>query len=147
VIGTDALFGSSLLRSVPPGNVICGLPPKPHPSSHGVLLTSAAQDASQLPAAGRRFVRQFRARYGRSPGRYAAYGYEAMAVILDSIRRAGGSGDDRDSVVEAFFETSDRDSILGTYSIDEVGNTTLDRLAGYSVIAGRPVFATSLRVP
>jgi branched-chain amino acid transport system substrate-binding protein len=146
VIGTDALFGSPLLRSVPPGNVICGLPPKP-PRSHGVLLTSAAQDPSELPSAGRRFVRAFRTRYRHPPGRYAAYGYEAMAVILDSIRRAGGSGDDRDAVVEAFFDTRDRDSILGTYSIDEVGNTTLDRLAGYGVIAGRPVFATSLRAP
>jgi branched-chain amino acid transport system substrate-binding protein len=144
VIGSDALFGSSLLRSVSPGNVICGSPPS---SSDGVLLTSAAESPSQLPGSGQRFVRAFRARYGRHPGRYAAYGYEAMAVILDSIRRAGGSGDDRDAVVEAFFDTRDRDSVLGTYSIDEVGNTTLDRLAGYGVIAGRPVFATSLRAP
>jgi branched-chain amino acid transport system substrate-binding protein len=147
VIGSDALLGSSLLRSVPPGNVICGALAKPPQSSHGVLLTSAAQDPAQLPPAGQRFARAFRDRYGRSPGRYAAYGYEAMAVILDSIRRAGGSGDDRDAVVDAFFDTRDRDSILGTYSIDEVGNTTLARLAGYGVIAGRPVFATSLRAP
>ncbi len=146
VIGTDALFGSSLLRSVPPGNVICGLPPEP-PQSHGVLLTSAAEAPSQLPGSGQRFLRAFRARYGRHPGRYAAYGYEAMAVILDSIRRAGDSGDDRDAVVDAFFDTRARDSILGTYSIDEVGDTTLDRLAGYSVIGGRPVFARALRVP
>ena len=44
-----------------------------------------------------------------------------MAVVLDSIERAGDQGDGRDSVVDAFFDTRDRDSILGTYSIDEVG--------------------------
>ncbi len=68
-------------------------------------------------------------------------------MVLDSIRRAGDSGDDRDAVVDAFFDTQDRRSILGTYSIDDVGDTTLNRLAGYGVIAGRPVFDTSLRAP
>jgi branched-chain amino acid transport system substrate-binding protein len=145
VMATDALIGSRLLRRIPP--LVCGtLPGSPSPS-HGVVLTSAAQDPSQLPALGRRFVRTFRDRYRRSPGPYAAYGYEAMAVVLDSIRRAGDSGDDRDSVVDAFFDTQDRHSVLGTYSIDDVGDTTLNHLAGYTVIAGRPVFATSLRRP
>jgi branched-chain amino acid transport system substrate-binding protein len=113
-------------------------------ASSSARITSAAQDPSQLPASGQRFLRAFRQRYHRTPGRYAAYGYEAMAVVLDSVRRAGDSGDDRDSVVSAFFETTDRDSILGRYSIDDVGNTTLTRLAGYRVRHGRPVFTTDL---
>jgi branched-chain amino acid transport system substrate-binding protein len=111
-----------------------------------VLVTSAAEDPAQLPAAGQRFVRAFGTRYGRKPGRYAAYGYEAMAVALDSIRRAGDRGDDRDPVVSAFFDTQDRDSVLGTYSIDDVGDTTLTALAGYRLTDGRPVFANPLRV-
>jgi branched-chain amino acid transport system substrate-binding protein len=116
--------------------------------THPLRITSAAQDPSQLPASGQRFVQAFRGRYGRRPGRYGAYGYEAMAVVLDSIRRAGDSGDDRDSVVDAFFDTRDRESVLGTYSIDEVGNTTLGRLSGYrlerqqaKVVAGLEVSA------
>jgi branched-chain amino acid transport system substrate-binding protein len=111
------------------------------------LATSAAQDPTQLPAAGRRFVRSYRGRYGRAPGRYAAYGYEAMAVVLDSIERAGDQGDVRESVVDAFFDTHDRDSILGTYSIDEAGDTTLGSLAGYRLDSGKPAFATALRAP
>jgi branched-chain amino acid transport system substrate-binding protein len=99
-------------------------------------LTSAALDPSQLPAAGRDFAERFEAEYGRAPGRYAAYGYEAMAVILDSIERASNPVD-RSAVIEAFFETADRGSVLGTYSIDEVGDTTLDRLTGYGVEGGR----------
>ncbi len=109
------------------------------------LITSAAEDPEELPAAGQRFVRDFRRRYNHEPGRYAAYGYEAMAVILDSIRRAGDEGDQRDAVVDAFFDTTNRHSILGRYSVDEVGNTTLDRLAGYRVESGRPVLRTPLR--
>jgi branched-chain amino acid transport system substrate-binding protein len=145
LIASDALVGSSLLRRVSGEGSRC---PKLQTSrSGGVLLTAAAQATSELPSSGQRFLRTFRERYGRDPGPYAAYGYEAMAVVLDSIRRAGDSGDQRDSVLSAFFDTQDQHSILGTYSIDDVGDTTLNRLAGYTVVAGRPVFARALQAP
>jgi branched-chain amino acid transport system substrate-binding protein len=126
---TDALLNPAGIRAL---------------ASSRALVTSAAQDPTQLPASGQRFLRAFQQRYHRTPGRYAAYGYEAMAVVLDSIRRAGDSGADRDSVVSAFFNTVDRRSILGSYSIDDVGDTTLSRLAGYRLVNGRPVFETAL---
>ena len=68
-------------------------------------------------------------------------------MVLDSIRRAGDQGDSRDAVVDAFFDTEDRDSVLGTYSIDEVGDTTLGRLAGYRLVDGRARFQAALRAP
>jgi ABC-type branched-subunit amino acid transport system substrate-binding protein len=131
IMATDALMTPQALRTLRP--------------LRNLRLTSAAEDPSQLPAPGQRFLGAFRDRYHRDPGRYAAYGYEAMAVVLDSIERAGDSGDDRDAVIDAFFDTTERNSILGTYSIDEVGNTTLDRLAGYRVVNGKPRFETALR--
>ena len=103
----------------------------------GTLATAAALYPGQLPAAGRRFAREFAAEYGRPAGPYAAYGYEAMAVILDSIERAS-EPTDRTAVIDAFFATSERDSVLGPYSIDEVGDTTLDRVSGYRYRAGVP---------
>ena len=111
------------------------------------LITSAALDPSQLPPAGQEFVARFRAEYGRQPGRYAAYGYEAMAVVLDSIDRAGDGGTDREAVIDAFFDTANRDSVLGTYSIDEVGDTTLDRLSGYRLDDGRTRPVAELTAP
>jgi branched-chain amino acid transport system substrate-binding protein len=145
LMATDALIGSRLLSRVPAGAFACPEIPAGGSAPLGTLITSAAEDPTQLPASGQRFERAFRGRYRRPPGRYAAYGYEAMAVVLDSIRRAGDSGDDRDAVVNAFFDTRDRHSILGTYSIDDVGDTTLNRLAGYRLRAGRLAFAASLR--
>jgi branched-chain amino acid transport system substrate-binding protein len=103
------------------------------PRAGPLYVTSAALDPSQLPAAGQEFADRFRSEYGREPGRYAAYGYEAMAVVLDAIERASDGGTDREAVIDAFLETSDRDSVLGTYSIDEVGDTSLDRMTGYQV--------------
>jgi ABC-type branched-subunit amino acid transport system substrate-binding protein len=132
VMATDALMTPEALRVL-----------RTRPD---LRLTSAAEDPSQLPPEGQRFLREFRQRYDREPGRYAAYGYEGMTVVLDSIRRAGDSGDDRDAVVDAFFDTANRQSVLGTYSIDDVGNTTLDRLAGYRVVNGNARFETPLHV-
>lgn len=95
------------------------------------LVTSAAQDPKQLPPSGRRFAEAFTRRFGRAPGRYAAYGYEAMAVVLAAIRRAGSAGDQRQPVIDAFFDTRGRRSVVGTYSIDPLGDTTLNRMSGY----------------
>ena len=39
--------------------------------------------------------------------------------------------------VDAFFATADRESILGTYSIDEVGDTTLPDLGAYEIVDGK----------
>lgn len=108
-----------------------------------VHLTSPALDPSQLPPAGQALAREFEDEYGRPPGRYAAYGYEAMAAALAAIERAGGDAD-RAEVIEAFFEIGERDSVLGAYSIDELGETTLDRMTGYRAGAGRLVPAARL---
>src|SRR5215212_3797789 len=97
------------------------------------FAVSAAQDPSHLPSSGQNFAHEYQKRYGRTPGPYSAYGYEAMSVILDSIDRAGDEGDQRQAVIDSFFDTTNRRSVLGTYSIDQVGDTTLGQLAGYRV--------------
>lgn len=101
----------------------------------GTLATSAALDRSQLPPVADEFVGRFIAEYDRPPGRYAAYGYEAMAVILDAIDRASDPTD-RGAVIDAFFATTDRASILGTYSIADSGETTFDHMTGYEIANG-----------
>ena len=59
-------------------------------------------------------------------------------MILDSIDRASDPTD-RAAVIDAFFATTERDSVLGTYSIDELGETTLERMTGYELRPpGRP---------
>jgi branched-chain amino acid transport system substrate-binding protein len=108
VYGADAL-----IEGAPPSS---SLPP-------GAILVSGAMAPPQLPGGEP-------AGLGADPGRFAAYGYEAMAVVLDSIDRADDPLDRR-SVVDAFFATSDRESILGSYSIEETGDTTLDRVGAY----------------
>ncbi len=101
----------------------------------GILQVSPASTAPELVedrpgTAGLTYQPSDRRTFGRvipegekDPGHYADYGYEAMAVVLDSLERATDP-QDRSAVIDAFFATTDRDSILGTYSIDEEGNPT-----------------------
>ena len=52
-----------------------------------------------------------------------------MAIVCDSIATGG---DDRAAVIEAFFATKGRESPLGTYDIDDDGDTTLSDYGAYA---------------
>ena len=74
------------------------------------------------------------------------YGYEAMSLTLDAIERAAEQGEvDRASVIEQLFATKDRESVLGTYSIDENGDTTLTDYGAYSIENGALVFDGTIK--
>jgi hypothetical protein len=138
VFGSDALLDRDDLTSLRILTEACRTRTNCPGDPREIRLTSAALDPSQLPDRASGFLGSFERAYDREPGRYAAYGYEAMALILDSIERADDPLD-RVAVVDAFFAGADRDSILGTYSIDEVGDTTLRELGAYRIVGGRPV--------
>jgi branched-chain amino acid transport system substrate-binding protein len=70
------------------------------------------------------------------------YGFEAMALILDSI--AAGAGE-RAATVRAARTTRDRDSVLGRYSIDEHGHTTSTSYGRLAVVGRALVWDLSLR--
>lgn len=108
-------------------------------------LTSPALPARLYPPAARTFFRQYRRAYGTEPEPMAIFGYEAMGVVLDAIRRAGPDGNNRQAVINAFFKTKDRKSVLGTYSIRDSGDTTLGGYAGYRIRDGRLSFDRMLR--
>jgi branched-chain amino acid transport system substrate-binding protein len=103
-------------------------------------LTTPILPLSDYPAAAARVLADYHRHFGGEPGPYALYGYEAMSVVLDAIRRAGKHGNDRQSVIDRFFDTTDRNSVLGRYSMLASGETTLARYGVDRVSHGRPVF-------
>jgi branched-chain amino acid transport system substrate-binding protein len=110
-----------------------------------VHLTSPTLDPKFYPAAAQEFFKEFEAKHGKKPEPYAVYGYEAMSVVIDAIKRAGDKGDDREAVVAAFFQTRNRKSALGTYDIDKNGDTTLSDYGGYRVEKGALVFGNVIK--
>jgi branched-chain amino acid transport system substrate-binding protein len=88
-------------------------------------ITAPTLDPKLYPPAAQDFYATFKQKYGHEPFPYAIYGYEAMKVALLAIQNAGDKGNDRAAVIDAFFHIKNRDSVLGKYSIDENGDTTL----------------------
>jgi branched-chain amino acid transport system substrate-binding protein len=79
--------------------------------SDGVALPWFAAEMGPAEATRTRFFVPLRAPL-------AFYGFEAMALILDSL------GGDRGQVAARARSARDRDSVLGRYSLDEKGHTT-----------------------
>jgi branched-chain amino acid transport system substrate-binding protein len=93
-------------------------------------VTSPVLPPRLLSPAARAFENRFATTFGRHPVPDALQAYEATRVVLDSIRAAGAKGNDRRAVTAAFLATRDRQSVLGTYSIDRFGDTSLSTFAG-----------------
>ncbi|HEV3229791.1 MAG TPA: branched-chain amino acid ABC transporter substrate-binding protein [Solirubrobacteraceae bacterium] len=113
-----------------------------------VFITVATLAPSQYPPAGKAFFQTYGATYHPSkPEPYAIYGYETMGLMLDAIKRAtaGGVTADRAKVIAAIYATRDRPSVLGTYSIDANGDTTLTDYGSYKVKAGQLVFFKTIK--
>lgn len=110
------------------------------PAGDVTYLTSPYLAPGSYPPGARKFYAAYRKAYGTAPPPAAIYGYEAMQSVLQSVRAAGTKGNDRQAVVNAFLGIRDRDSVLGTYSINTTGDTTLSRYGGLRVKNGRLVF-------
>jgi branched-chain amino acid transport system substrate-binding protein len=109
-------------------------------------VTSPLLPLRLLPPAARQFDARFRTTFGRHPVPNALQAYEATRAVLDAIRAAGTKGNDRQAVTDAFMATRDRRSVLGTYSIDRFGDTTLSTFAGDRLTPGGPVLDKVLKV-
>ncbi len=106
------------------------------------FLTFGGLPADQLTGAGKAFAEKYRKRYNLEPESYAAYGYEAAAVAIDAIRRGGAPT--RASVLNALRATKDFAGVLGRWSFDANGDTTLRTVSGNGVKDGKFVFIKTL---
>jgi branched-chain amino acid transport system substrate-binding protein len=108
-------------------------------------VTNPTLDPKLYPASAQQFFDKYKSKYGKDPEPYAIYGYEAMKVALLAIQNAGDKGNDRQAVIDAFYKIKDRDSVLGKYSIDENGDTTLSDYGADVVKSGKLVFDKVLK--
>ena len=107
-------------------------------------LTVATLSPASYGTAGKKFFADFAKTYGEAhPNPYAIYGYEAMSLALNAIERSKTGT--KEDIVKALFATKDRDSVLGTYSIDENGDTTLTDYGVYKIVGGEQVFLETIK--
>jgi branched-chain amino acid transport system substrate-binding protein len=117
------------------------------PAAASTFLTSPALAPRLYPPRAQHVLALYRRSFGGDPGAYALYGYETMSLVLAAIRQAGAHGNDRKVVTERLLDTRDRNSVVGRYSVQANGETTLARYGVYRVRGGRPVFYMSFEVP
>jgi branched-chain amino acid transport system substrate-binding protein len=111
-----------------------------------VKITVATLSPEEYPPEGRKFFEDFKKEYGvDNPDVYSIYGYEAMSLVLDACEKLGPDCSDREKMIEALFNTKGRKSVLGTYDIDENGDTTLTDYGVYTVKNGELVFDKTVK--
>jgi branched-chain amino acid transport system substrate-binding protein len=107
-------------------------------------LTVATLSPDEYPPEGQKFFDDFSKKYGdKNPEPYAIYGYEGMRLALDAIERSKTGK--REDIIKALFATKDRSSVLGTYSIDKNGDTTLTDYGVYTIKDGELAFDKSVK--
>ncbi|HMT05634.1 MAG TPA: branched-chain amino acid ABC transporter substrate-binding protein [Solirubrobacterales bacterium] len=117
-------------------------------------VTAPMLPAGNYARSGESFLSKFQDRFGRPAEPMSVFAYEAGRVVFDSIRR-GVRGDIatepitsiRSGTREAFFDTSERASPLGSYSIDANGDTTLSFYGAYRVEDGQLVLGRTIDIP
>jgi len=109
-------------------------------------ITVATIDPKDYPPEGQKFFKDFSSTYGGKPETYAIYGYEAMALALDAMKRAGDKCNDKAAVSAEVYKTKDKKSVLGEYSIDKDGDTTLNDFGRYLVKGGALEFNKTVKV-
>jgi branched-chain amino acid transport system substrate-binding protein len=97
-------------------------------------ITFGGVPPRELTGKGKEFYESYKKKYGAEPEAYAAYGYESAKVILEAIKRAGKR--DRAAILAAVAQTKDFDGVLGKWSFDANGDTSLKVMSGNTVKNG-----------
>ena len=119
-VGPDGIFVDTLITQG--GN-----------SVEGIYTSFGGIPTEKLGSAGQDFIDKYEQNYDDAVQPYTAYAYEAANVMLDAIERAskdaGGDVPDRKAVIEQVLATQDYQGVLGTWSFDNDGDTSLTKLS------------------
>jgi branched-chain amino acid transport system substrate-binding protein len=103
------------------------------PASNGTAFDNsyvsvAGEPPTSLKGEGATFVKDFGAQIGATPNPYSQYGAQAMDVMLTAIGKSDGT---RAAVTKNLFGLKITDGILGTFTINDQGDTSLTPITIY----------------
>jgi branched-chain amino acid transport system substrate-binding protein len=127
------LFGTSALNTSTFTSAISSAAAK------NLYVTTPGFLPKDLPAEGKLFVQAFKKAYGQTPNGEAIFGYEAMTAVIADLAKLGTRANIRKDVVTGFLHSKFSDSVLGSYSIDSSGNTSLDAFVWNKLARGQLV--------
>jgi len=111
--------------------------------ANGVYATFGGVPAKELKGTGHTWYESYKKTYNVEPEAYASYGYEAGKAVVNGINKV--CKNDRVAIRDAVMNTKDFKGLLGTWSFDPNGDTTLTTLSGNQVNNGKWEFAALLK--
>lgn len=120
--------------------------------NNNLYVTFASPALDQLPTdVGKNFYKNYKAKYGGEPIGWSLYSYNAVLVILDSIKRAAPKIDAakdvterRAAVLEAMRVTKDLPGVSGPITFDENGDPTSYVMSGFLFKDGKYVWQRNI---
>lgn len=111
-------------------------------ASEGALLTVVGIPVDQFTGKGKEFVKKYQEKFNIEPETFSLFGYEATKVVLEAIEKAGVK--DRAKILTQLANTRDYNGLIGKWSFDQNGDTTLTTVSGNVVKENKFVFDKSL---
>ena len=111
IMGVDAIYSDALVDLG--GKAV-----------EGIKLTAYFSDSSESQVT-QAFIKAYTDEYGKAPGTYAAYAYDAALIIMDGIKNAGA---DRAAIREYIAGLQDFEGATGTASVDKNGDVIKEPL-------------------
>jgi len=106
------------------------------PAANGMYISQPGIPINKLSGAGKKWAAAFaKSRGGKQPDPYTAYAAQAAEVLLTAIGKSDGS---RGDAASKMFGTKIKNGILGNFSIDKNGDTTLGTVTFWVVRNGKP---------
>jgi branched-chain amino acid transport system substrate-binding protein len=112
-------------------------------ATEGIYVTFGGVPPSAMEGDSAKWRDAYQAKYNALPEVYAVYGYVSATLLLDAFERVCASGKpltDRAAVRDAVFATKDYKSVIGTFSIDANGDTSITTMSGQIIKNGVFVF-------
>jgi branched-chain amino acid transport system substrate-binding protein len=104
--------------------------------AEGAYISVAGSSPKDLKGAGATFVKSFGKQVGTTPNPYAAYGAQAMVVMLNAVAKSGGQ---RAAATKGLFGQTVTNGILGTFTINSAGDTNLQPITVYKQVGKKLV--------
>jgi branched-chain amino acid transport system substrate-binding protein len=112
--------------------------------AEGLTVSLSAPANSALPPRGRAWAAAFTKRYGSRPCCYAVHAGQVTEMTLDAIARSDGT---RAGVRTRLQRERVADGLLGAFSFDEAGDSTLRGVSLYRIEGGRARYLRTVEVP
>jgi branched-chain amino acid transport system substrate-binding protein len=112
-------------------------------NSENTYITFGGVLPDKLEGKGKTWYNAYKARFGSEPEAYATYGYEATSVALAALNMSCDNLT-RENVFKNVVSTKDFNGVLGTWSFDANGDTTLTTMSGMQIHNGQFEFVSVL---